>query len=155
VKPLLSWVSAVASGVLTALIAVTGVGLPGGWAVLVAIPIATGVLLAMLSYDLQSPMWHDVPPQQRTTTVHQASSLANHLDEAVKDQHRFNVRIQPRLRRLALATLRQRFHDLADLDDDRATLVLGKDLHTLLTDRDAKLPSPHRLGELLSRLEGK
>jgi hypothetical protein len=33
--------------------------------------------------------------------------------------------------------------------------VLGDDLHTLLTDRDAKLPSPHRLSELLSRLEGK
>jgi hypothetical protein len=155
VKPALSWAVAAATGIFTGLIAATGVGIPAGWAVLIALPITAGVLLAMLSLDLQSMVWHEVPPQQHTVTVHQASNLANQFDEAAKDQHRFNVRVRPRLRALALATLRQRCHDLEDLDDERAKPVLGDDLHTLLTDRDAKLPSPHRLSELLSRLEGK
>jgi hypothetical protein len=152
-KPALCWVIAVSAGILTGLIAGIGEGIPAGWAVLIAVPITAGVLLAMLSLDQQSMTWHDVPPQQHTVTGHQASNLANQFDEAARDQHRFNVRVRPRLRALALATLRQRLHDLEDLDDERASLVLGNDLHTLLTDRDAKLPSPHRLSELLSRLE--
>jgi hypothetical protein len=44
---------------------------------------------------------------------------------------------------------------VASLHDDRARAALGTELYTLLTDRDARLPSPHRLAELLSRLEGK
>jgi hypothetical protein len=95
VKPALSWAVAAATGIFTGLIAATGVGIPAGWAVLIALPITAGVLLAMLSLDLQSMVWHEVPPQQHTVTVHQASNLANQFDEAAKDQHRFNVRVRP------------------------------------------------------------
>ena len=154
-KPALAIATALAVGLLAGMIAVGGMGIPLGWAVLIAVPITAAVLLALLAAGVTTPAWHDVPGLQHTITVHQASNLANWFEEAAKDQHRFRGRIQPRLHRLALAILRQRFHDLDSLDDARARAVLGEELHTLLTDRDAKLPSPHRLTQLLSRLEGK
>jgi hypothetical protein len=74
----------------------------------------------------------------------------------VDDQHRFTTRVQPRLRRMALATVRARpgNADLTSLDDPRARAALGDELHRLLTDNRARLPEPHLLAALLDNLEG-
>jgi hypothetical protein len=145
---------AVAAGVVTGLISGFAVRVPPFWAVLVALPVAAFTLLALLLSRVLSPGWQLLPAPDESLTTHQASGLANQFDEAARDLHRFRIRVQPRLRRLALAKLRQRFPDLESLDDERARTSLGPDLYALLTNRDAKLPSPNRLTALLSRLEG-
>jgi hypothetical protein len=154
-KPLSASLIAVAVGASAAVLATWLMVMPLFWAIVIAIPIAACTLLATLVAGVAAPTWQPPPAPDETMTMHQASTLSNRFAEAAKDHSRFVSRIQPRLRGLALRTLKQRIPDLTGLQDERARRELGEELHTLLTDRGAQLPSPHRLTELLSRLEGK
>jgi hypothetical protein len=154
-KPLHASLIALLAGTVAAVLAMWLMVMPLFWAIVIALPIAAITLLATLVAGVASPVWQMLPAPDETLTAHQASTLSSRFAEAAKDQSRFASRVQPRLRGLALRTLKQRIPDLTSLNDDRARRELGEDLCTLLTDRGARMPSPHRLTELLSRLEGK
>lgn len=156
-RPLTAVPIALAAGVVAALVAIWLMVVPVFWGVVIALPVAAGTLLALVLAGVAAPTWQPQPEQPESMTLHLASNLATRFAESTKDPHRFRTRVQPRLRSLALGTLRHRpgFGDVTSLDDRRAREALGPELYTLLTDRDARLPSPHRLAELLSRLEGK
>jgi hypothetical protein len=141
---------ALAVGAAAGAVAYWFIGVPGFWAVVIGLPVAGCAYLAALLSVVAAPSWQPEPLPGESLTVHQASSLGSRFAEAANDQQRFQHRIQPRLRALAGKALR-----LRDLDEPRAREALGADLHDLLTNRDARLPSPHRLAELLSRLEEK
>jgi hypothetical protein len=128
---------------------------PVAWAVIIAIPVAACTLLALLMLGVAVPLWHALPAPDDSLTVHQASALSSRLAEAARDQRRFQLRVQPRLRQLAMAALRQRpgLADLSGVTDPRAEQALGQELYTLLTNPEATLPTPRRLAELLRRLE--
>jgi hypothetical protein len=142
--------------VLTVLVANHLFAIPVWWAVALSLPLAAVVLLALLLSGVADPNWEPVPAPVSTPAELHASTLAARFAEAAEDQHRFTSRVQPRLRRIAIATLRGRpgTRDLTSLDDPRARDVLGADLHRLLTDSQARLPDPGRLAALLDRLEG-
>ncbi|QFZ24007.1 hypothetical protein EKG83_03595 [Saccharothrix syringae] len=134
----------------TALVLVRA-GAPWHWAVLVALP-AGG--LALLAGRLPQPTdiaWAAPPVGVTGGSSTHASALAGRFAEAAADRDRFTRRVQPRLRRLAEARLRQ-VHGVPDLDDPRARTVLDPDLFRLLTDPSASLPEPARLAELLEGL---
>lgn len=141
--------------VLAGLIAHQLFGVPPHWAILFGLAAGTfGALSASLT-GLMDANWDAVPNPITTAPELHASSLAIRFAEAAHDQHRFTIRVRPRLERLAIATLRGRpgTEDLTSLDDPRARAALGAELHALLTDPEAALPSPRRLAELLARLE--
>jgi hypothetical protein len=130
-------------------------GVPPYWAVLFGLAAGTfGALSASLT-GMMDANWEAVPNPITTAPELHASSIAIRFAEAANDQHRFVIRVRPRMSRLAVAILRARpgTEDLTTLDDPRARDALGDELHTLLTDSDARLPSPRRLAELLARLE--
>ncbi|MFC7612949.1 hypothetical protein ACFQV2_04155 [Actinokineospora soli] len=135
--------------------AMTGLSLwPGGvpvfWAVALGLPVAALTALgARLSGPLE-PLWTAVPGGPAAPAQHQAATLAARLAEAAADPHRFTTRVQPRLRRIALDRLRERWPDLSDVDDPRVVAALGGE-HALLT-ADAP-PTPRALAALLDRLE--
>ena len=124
------------------------VGAPVGWAVLIALPIAALVLLMARLPRATDIAWSPLPARQSTATSVQAATLASRLDEASRDQDRFATRVQPRLRQLALARLRQN-HGITTLDET----LLGAAAHRLLTDPNVAMPDPRALAEVLDRLE--
>ncbi|MBB5956305.1 hypothetical protein FHS29_002891 [Saccharothrix tamanrassetensis] len=154
IKPLMGMGGAIAVGLVAG--AATGftvfrVGAPVQWAALVALPvIALAVLVGRLPRATDI-VWAPPPAHFATATSVQASNLASRLAEAVVDQDRFAVRVQPRLRRLVEARLRQR-HGVPDLADPRAAALLGPELHRLVTDPGATMPEPRKLTELLENL---
>ncbi|ONI86200.1 hypothetical protein ALI22I_26230 [Saccharothrix sp. ALI-22-I] len=127
------------------------VGAPWLWAVLIALPIGALALLVSRLPRATDVVWSPQPANVSTATSAQASSLASRFAEAAVDQDRFANRVQPRLRRLAEARLRQ-VHGIYDIHDPRAREVLGADLHRLLTDPKAPLPEPSKLADLLENL---
>ncbi|WP_125728416.1 hypothetical protein [Kibdelosporangium aridum] len=139
-------------GAVVAVLAAWLMAMPVFWSIAVALPITAVTAMALMALGVAAPSWQALPTPDETLTMHQASSLSSRLAEAAKDPGRFRTRVQPRLRRLAADTLRRKG---ISLGDDRAREVLGAELHTLITKRDAQLPSPDRLAELLGRLEGK
>ncbi|HEV2779153.1 MAG TPA: hypothetical protein VGX25_07080 [Actinophytocola sp.] len=146
---------AVGCAVLAALFANHVFAVPVGWAVVLGLPVAAIALPAALLSGAADANWEPVPGPADIAGELQASMLAARLAEAAEDQRRFVTRLQPRLRRLALAVLRTRpgAADLTTVDDPRARAALGPELHRVLTDKDARLPEPRRLAELLARLE--
>jgi hypothetical protein len=150
-------VVALAVGAIVGVVAVWLVIVPLFWAVVIALPFAACTFLATFLVGAAAPLWHPLPSPDDSLTMHQASALSSRFAEAARDQSRFQRRVQPRLHDLALATLRRRpgLHDLTSLHDDRARQALGAELHTLLTEKNAVLPSPQRLAELLSSLEAR
>ncbi|MEU4745818.1 hypothetical protein AB0G02_35885 [Actinosynnema sp. NPDC023658] len=141
---------AVVVAVGTALVLVR-VGAPWLWAVLLGLPVGAMALLVARLPRATDVLWSPPPTSLSTATSAQASTLASRLAEAAVDQDRFVNRVQPRLRRLAEARLRQ-VHGVPDLNDPRARAVLGDDLHRLLTDPKAPLPEPSELAYLLEKL---
>jgi hypothetical protein len=141
---------AVAVAVGTALVLVR-VGAPWLWAVLLALPVGALTLLVARLPRATDVLWAPQPSTISTATSAQAGTLASRLAEAAVDRDRFARRVQPRLRRLAEARLRQ-VHGIQDLDDPKARDVLGAELHRLLTDPQAPLPEPDRLADLLENL---
>jgi hypothetical protein len=140
---------AVATATFTRLV---GTSVP--WSMLIALPIATVLLLLLMSPAAIEPSWAAPPTPRSPAAESQASVLASRLADAYTDQGRFRTRIQPRLAALALGTLRQRrgLADLPGLADRRARDALGADLHRLLTDSTATLPDPATLRAMLDRL---
>ncbi|MFT7839603.1 hypothetical protein Q5530_25960 [Saccharothrix sp. BKS2] len=152
--PLLPLGKAAAVGLLG--VAVTGfvlyrAGAPVHWAAVLALPVGALALLVSCLPRATDVLWAPPPAQVAGATSTQASGLAGRFAEAAVDQDRFARRVQPRLRRLAEARLRQR-HGVPDLDDPRAPDLLGPELHRLLTDPGAPLPGPARLADLLENL---
>ncbi|MFC0114469.1 hypothetical protein [Kibdelosporangium aridum] len=151
-KPLNAVLIAIVIGAVIAVLAGWLMAMPVFWSIVVALPISAVTVMALVALGVAAPSWQSLPIPDETLTMHQASSLSSRLAEAAKDPGRFRTRIQPRLRRLAADTLRRKG---VSLGDDRARDVLGDELHALITKRDAQLPSPDRLAELLGRLEEK
>ncbi|MFD0202160.1 MULTISPECIES: hypothetical protein [Saccharothrix] len=139
---------AVAAG--TALV-LARVGAPWLWAVALSLPVGGLALLVARLPRATDILWAPAPAHVSTATSVQASTLASRLAEAAVDQDRFVNRVQPRLRRLAEARLRQQ-HGLHDIHHPKAREVLGDDLHRLLTDPKAPLPEPSKLADLLEDL---
>lgn len=151
-RPLVVVVAALGAGVLTTVLTSWLMVMPVFWAVMVAIPVAAVTGLATLAAGVAAPQWVTSPAPDESLTTNQASALSSRFAESATDPGRFRNRLQPRLRKLAADTLR---HRGISLEDNRAEHVLGAELYALITDRDARLPSPRRLGELLARLEEK
>jgi hypothetical protein len=117
------------------------------WAVLIALPAGTLTLACALLSGTYDADWTAEPdPAAAGVTLH-ATFLTERLERSAIDQYRFASRVQPRLRRIAEAALRQ------DLDSQEARDELGPDLHRLLTARDAQLPPPKTFAALVRRLE--
>jgi hypothetical protein len=128
---------------------------PVPWAIAVAMPVAGLLVLAVLLLGSHEPAWQPLPDAPDTLAETQASILADRFANARRQEHRYVSVLQPRLRRLALASLRNRaeFRDVSSVDDPRVRAVLGPELHAMLTDRTATLPAQKKLIELLDRLE--
>ncbi|GAA2680280.1 MULTISPECIES: hypothetical protein [Actinosynnema] len=129
-------------------------GAPLHWAALTALPVAALAHLATRLPGGGDVLWSPVRDHAATSsqhTHHQASVLAGRLADATEHPVRFTTRVQPRLRALALARLRQR-HGVSDLADPRAARLLGPELHALLTDPGATAPPPDVLARLLEDL---
>ena len=141
---------AVVVAVGTALVLVR-VGAPWLWAVALGLPVGALALLVARLPRATDVLWAPRPATISMATTAQASTLAGRLAEAAVDQDRFVNRVQPRLRRLAEARLRQ-VHGVPDLHHPKARDVLGDELHRLLTDPKAPLPEPSRLADLLENL---
>lgn len=154
ITPLLNLGGAITVGVVVGAataFTVVRAGAPVHWAVLVALPaLALAVLVARLP-RATDVLWAPPPAHFSTAGSVQAANLASRLAEAAVDQDRFAVRIQPRLRRLVEARLRQR-HGVPDLADPRAAALLDPELHRLVTDPGATLPDHRTLTRLLENL---
>ncbi|WP_436493717.1 hypothetical protein [Actinokineospora sp. HUAS TT18] len=150
-SPARSWIIALLVGAVVAALAVWPGNIPVFWAVCVGIPTAAVTLLSTRYAGPLDPLWSAVPDGTGPATELQATNLASRLAEAATDQSRFITRIQPRLRRLAAAALRER--GVSDLDSEEAKALLGYELHAVITSPTATLPPPDRLAALLNRLE--
>ena len=149
-RPLVAVLLTVATGVLAGIgLRVLG-GLLTPWAVLLAVPIAAVTMVGLLAPRGAEPIWAPLPEPAGRATEHQAASLASRLAEAAEYPTRFQTRVQPRLRRLALAKLRRA--GIEELDDPRAAAVLGARMHRLVTDPTATMPDPETAAELFSGL---
>jgi hypothetical protein len=142
--------------VAVALFANNLLAVPIEWAFVLGLPLGGLVLLGVLLTGASDANWEPAPAPTFAPAELHASTLAARFAEAAEDHHRFTSRVQPRLRRLAVARLRARAgtEDLTSLDDPRARQALSPELHRLLTDRHARLPEPRRLAALLDELEG-
>jgi signal transduction histidine kinase len=131
------------------------VNVPFWWAVLVALPPAAAVLITARLTGTFDQDWTPEPDRAATSVCLHATSLTDRLGQAATDPYRFTSRVQPRLRRLALTSLRRdpATADIEDLHDPRARERLGDDLHDLLTASAARLPKPAEFAAMMRRLE--
>lgn len=127
-------------------------GMPVVWAVLVALPVGAVAVVVALVSDVFDVDWTPEPDRPGAGVSLHAASLAGRLAQAAGDRHRFDTRIRPRLRRIALDMVRRK-ENIDDLDDPLAREVLGADLHDLLTAPDARLPHPTTFAAMMRRLE--
>jgi hypothetical protein len=138
---------AVLVAVVTGATAVVGMNVPVFWAVLIALPAGAVTLAGCLLAGTFDADWVAEPePPAARVTLH-ANFLTERLERSAIDQYRFASRVQPRLRRIATAALRQ------DLNTPEARDKLGPELHHLLTASDAQLPPPKTFTALMRRLE--
>jgi hypothetical protein len=154
-NPLRAIALTVLTAVVVFLLAVVTMGTPVGWAVLVSLPPAAAVLLTAMFVGNFDQDWTPEPDPPTASVCLHASQLTDRLGQAATDHYRFTSRVQPRLRKLALATLRRlpETADIADLHDPRARGRLGADLHDLLTTPGARLPKPDEFAAMVRRLE--
>ncbi|MPZ83126.1 MAG: hypothetical protein GEV28_23125 [Actinophytocola sp.] len=146
---------AVLTAVVVAVVVVVAMGTPVSWAIVISLPAGAAVLLAGLFSGAFDADWTPEPDRPSSSVCLHATSLTERLSQAAADPYRFTSRVQPRLRRLAVTTLRRDpdTADIADLHDPRARARLGDDLHRLLTAHDASLPKPNEFAALVRRLE--
>ena len=143
-------VLAVFAGAMMTGVSVWPGGVPVFWAVALGIPVAALTALgARLSGPLE-PLWTAVPDAPSAPAQLQAATLTARLAEAATDSDRFATRVRPRLRRLVVGRLRERWPDLSDVDDPRVKTVLGGEYALLTTDTP---PTPQGIAALLDRLE--
>jgi hypothetical protein len=129
--------------------------MPVWWALLVSLPPAAAVLLTALFVGNFDQDWSPEPDAPTASVCLHASQLTDRLGQAATDPYRYTSRVQPRLRRLALSTLRRvpETADIVDLHDPRARAHLGDDLYDLLTKPGARLPKPDEFAAMVRRLE--
>jgi hypothetical protein len=127
-------------------------GIALGASIVIALPIAAAPLLVVAGPWPSELSWEPLPEQHGSPASQQLSQLVRRLEEAEEDPRRFRTRLRPRLAAVALARLRQT-RAVTSLADPAARAALGAELHRLLTDPRAELPSPRRLSELLDVLE--
>ncbi|MGH3763522.1 hypothetical protein [Actinophytocola sp.] len=146
---------AVLTAVAVYLTATHAMDVPFWWALLVSLPPAAAVLVTGLFVGAFDQDWTPEPDLPAASVCLHASSLTDRLGQAATDPYRFTSRVQPRLRRLALTTLRRDpdTADVSDLHDPRARDRLGDDLHDLLTAPAARLPKPDEFAAMIRRLE--
>lgn len=154
-SPLRAIPLAVLTGVAVHLTATIAMDVPFWWALLVALPPAAAVLITALFVGTFDQDWTPEPDLPAASVCLHATQLSDRLGQAATDPYRFTSRVQPRLRRLALTTLRRRpdTADIADLHDPRARERLGAGLHDLLTAQSARLPKPDEFAAMVRRLE--
>jgi hypothetical protein len=142
---------AVAQSVFATVLTVAGAivlfSVPVHWAVLIGLPVGLVTLAGVAYSGAFDADWVSEPDPVTTSVTSHASELTERLARAATNQHRFTTRVQPRLRRLAVAALG------ADLDTGEAREKLGADLHRLLTAPDARMPDPKTFAALVRRLE--
>ena len=127
--------------------AMAGMNVPLFWAVLMALPAGAVTFAGCLLAGTYDADWTAEPePPAASVTLH-ATFLTERLERSAIDPYRFTSRLQPRLRRIATAALRQ------DLNTPEAREKLGPELHSLLTANDAQLPPPKTFTALMRRLE--
>lgn len=143
-----SWFLAVLVAVVVAALGVWPGNIPLFWSVCLGTAAGAVALLSARYAGPIDPLWRPAPDPPSSATDLQAANLAGRLAEAAADQIRFVTRVQPRLRALAAAAVRER-----GLSDAEAATFLGPDLSYLISSPQAELPSPHRVAELLARLE--
>ncbi|MET0235939.1 MAG: hypothetical protein ABW224_14940 [Kibdelosporangium sp.] len=153
-RPVHAALVALGAGLAAGAIAKWLVVLPWFWAGAVALPVVACTFAAAALAGSAAPAWKSAPVLADSLTAHQASVLSGRFAGLAKDPGKFTSKVQPRLRNLAQSVLRHR-HDVPSLADPRARQLLGADLYDLITKPDAKVPSPHRLAQLLGRLEEK
>jgi hypothetical protein len=150
-KPLKAGLISLAVGV------IAGVGMHylGGvvveWAALLAVPVTALTLVGLRSPRGAEAVWMPLPETYEGATEHQAAALASRLAESAAVPERFATRVQPRIRKLALAKLRRA--GIEELADPRAPSVLGPQIHKLATDPLATLPAPGVAAALFAELE--
>jgi hypothetical protein len=140
---LLAAVVAVASFVT----AYAGMNVPVFWAVVIALPPTAVTLAGALFAGTFDADWTPEPDAPAASVSLHASFLTERLERSTLDQYRFTSRVQPRLRRTAVAALGE------DLNTPGAKERLGPELHRLLTATDAQLPPPKTFAALMRRLE--
>lgn len=146
-KPARAAILAVVVALATGATAVAGMNVPVFWAVLIGLPAGAVTLAGCLLAGTYDADWAPEPdPPAARVTLH-AVFLTERLERSAIDQYRFTSRVQPRLRRIATAALRQ------DLNTSAAREKLGPELHDLLTAHDAQLPPPKTFAALMRRLE--
>lgn len=128
-------------------VASVGLSMPTHWAVLVGLPVGAITLVGALLAGTFDAEWTAPPELPSASVTLHATYLTERFEQAVNDQYRFTSRVQPRLRRIAVAALGE------DLGSQRAKERLGADLHRLLTDPHAELPPPTTFAALMRRLE--
>jgi hypothetical protein len=124
-----------------------GMNVPTFWAVLLTLPPTAVTLAGALFVGTFDVDWTPEPDAAAASVSLHASFLTERLERSTLDQYRFTSRLQPRLRRIAVAALGQ------DLNTPDARERLGPELHRLLTASDAQLPPPKTFAALMRRLE--
>lgn len=149
------WLVTIAAAVVAFVLQWIVVGVPVlPWALLITLAIAALAYLGARLLPPVDPSWQPLPSGSSAPIATHASSLGARLADAATDPYRFASRVRPRLQALALGRIR-RHPGCGDigLDDPTARELLGEELHRLLTDPAATMPTPARLAELLTRLE--
>lgn len=127
--------------------AIVGLNVPTHWAILIGLPFGAITFAGALLGGTYDAEWTAPPELPSASVTLHATYLTERLEYAETDQYRFTSRVQPRLRRIAAAALRE------DLDSPRAKERLGADLHRLVTDPHAELPPPTTFAAMMRRLE--
>jgi hypothetical protein len=145
----------VVTAVVVFLVATYTMSTPFWWALLVSLPFAAAVLLTAVFVGGFDQDWTPEPDPPSASVCLHASQLTDRLGQAATDPYRFTSRVQPRLRKLALSTLRRLpdTSDVADLHDPRVRERLGDDMYHLLTASGARLPKPDEFAAMVRRLE--
>ncbi|HEV7646804.1 MAG TPA: hypothetical protein VGP26_01460 [Actinophytocola sp.] len=154
-SPLRAFGLTVLTATVVFLLGISTMSMPFWWAVLVSLPPAAAVLLTTLFVGGFDQDWTPEPDLPAASVCLHASQLGDRLGQAATDPYRYTSRVQPRLRRLALSTLRRipGTADIADLHDPRARERLGEQLYQLLTAPGARLPKPDEFAAMVRRLE--
>lgn len=127
--------------------AVAAFGVPLNWTIMIAVPAGVLVAVGALLSGTFDAEWSAPPELPAAAVTLHATFVTERLEQSAKDPHRFTSRVQPRLKRIAVAALH------GDLDSEEAKEKLGPDLHRLLTDPHAELPPPPKFAALMQRLE--
>jgi hypothetical protein len=138
---------ALAAAVLVVAYAALLLSMPVYWALLIGLAVGAVTLTGSLFAGAYDADWVSEPDPVTANVTSHASELTERLHRAGANQFRFTSRVQPRLRRLAVAALGE------DLNTEEAREKLGADLHRLLTDPAARLPDPKTFAALVRRLE--